>query len=67
MTSPSLPVISSLPRPGSTTTSVWSSSPPNSVQASPVVRPISSASSVRPKRYLGTPRYLATAWLLTLT
>ncbi len=67
MTSPSLPVMISLPRPGRMTTSVSSNSPPNSVQAKPVVRPTSSFSSPRPKRNLGTPKYLATVWLVIRT
>src|SRR5437870_3221412 len=50
ITSPSRPVIMSLPFPGITWTSVARSSPPMSVQASPVETPIRCSTSALPNR-----------------
>src|ERR1044072_920037 len=57
ITSPSLPVIVSLPLPGMMVTSVASSSPPSSVQARPVATPTLAASSPLLVRNFGAPRY----------
>ena len=59
-TSPSWPVITSLPLPGTTVTSVGSRSPPSMVTARPLARPISSLLLARARaEACGTPRYLA--------
>src|SRR6185295_9766301 len=60
ITSPSLPVRRSAPLPGISVTSMGRISPPTSVQARPVARPISFCSSWRDLRKRGTPRYAPT-------
>ena len=58
ITSPSLPVILTPPLPGTTLTSICSISPPASVYAKPLVRPISFCSSALLTRVLRRPEHL---------
>ncbi|KAG0766053.1 hypothetical protein G6F22_017909 [Rhizopus arrhizus] len=67
ITLPSWPVRISWPLPGTSVDSICSRSPPTSVQARPVTRPISFSSSARPKSKRRTPRYLSRFLLDTLT
>jgi hypothetical protein len=60
ITSPSLPVSVSRPRPGMSVASVTRISPPTSVQARPVAMPTSFFSSATDGRNRGTPRYSVT-------
>ncbi|MNV37394.1 hypothetical protein D3C71_1289120 [compost metagenome] len=67
ITLPSCPVRISWPLPGTRVDSICSRSPPTSVQARPVTRPISFCSSARPKSTRRTPRYLSRFLPLTTT
>ena len=60
ITSPSLPVMVSLPLPGMTVASMVSSSPPSSVQARPVATPTWSSASAVPWRKRGGPSSFCT-------
>ncbi len=66
MTSPSCPVRMSLPWPDILVASMKITSPPTSVQTSPVATPISSSFSASPKLNFAGPRYFPMVRMLTV-